>query len=980
MSLLFAEGVAIEPEAESIATFAADLGGQALERAQLYERERESRRAMERILRVAPHFHADTVEAATAAICREARTTFGADLATLWRVRSGTLLLLQSDPQLAGLEVGLETRLDDFPELRELDHASVDLVRRRTYSRKPRGKGSSACGGSGSARRCGRRSESAAPRRISCSSPPGRVSSREPDPSDARARPALHRPGGPRARAGRASPRRGGGAAPRRRDAPAPGDHVQRSRSPRPPPTSARPASITRSTPSAPRRASSCSRTPSAWSWTLSRAAATRRTRSRSWARVRARRRRAVRARDLLRRAGLGARRRGLGGFQGVQPERRLGLGRAARSRRRRACAARCTSRSARPVELGPDERRWLQSIVSQCALALERSRLYDVELELRQPLRAPPGNDGGPLERAHAADVGAVSSRRSARQSPPTAPRSSRSPTSGGRPLRSRRAGTRRTTELAWLDTSPDAANAREPGRAPALDRVLRSQEELASAFPELAARSCGTRGTARSSSSRSSRDAASNALLAVSWAEPHAALVRTSGGSWRRSPARPRRRSTARRASRRSRRSRRRSSAACCRSRCRRSTASTSPRATCPGTAELDVGGDWFDALTAPGRTARARRRRRRREGRASGGDDGAAPERAARLLARAPEAVVGAGRLNRLAERGGRDRVRHRRLRRPRSRWPASRASRRAGHPPPLVAFPGRARGAARGGPRASARRRAGHLVLARRRSSCRREACCCCTRTASSSAATGRSTTAWSSSLDAVRDGPREPGRLVEHVSSGSSGGTERGDDVALLAVRLLTVAPRPLRLRIPEMSRARARARRRASLARGHVADARGLPRGRSRRLGGVRERGRARVGPGRRLRRRPRGESTGSGREAGRGRHRRLEASDRAGGSRARPRTHALDDDLRRRTSRRRTGTRVTLEKISSDRARGCSAHVKRGRARPRIRSSVVSVLEDPDQQQDDENQCEEPSADIHRAPFPRLPRTVIPR
>jgi serine phosphatase RsbU (regulator of sigma subunit)/anti-sigma regulatory factor (Ser/Thr protein kinase) len=52
------------------------------------------------------------------------------------------------------------------------------------------------------------------------------------------------------------------------------------------------------------------------------------------------------------------------------------------------------------------------------------------------------------------------------------------------------------------------------------------------------------------------------------------------------------------------------------------------------------------------------------------------------------------------------------------------------------------------------------------------------------------------------LAAVREGPREPGRLVEHVIAQLVGESERGDDVALLAVRLLTVAPRPLRLRIP----------------------------------------------------------------------------------------------------------------------------------------------------------------------------------
>ena len=38
-----------------------------------------------------------------------------------------------------------------------------------------------------------------------------------------------------------------------------------------------------------------------------------------------------------------------------------------------------------RPRELSDDQRRWLQSVVSQCAQALERSRLFDAELVLRR-------------------------------------------------------------------------------------------------------------------------------------------------------------------------------------------------------------------------------------------------------------------------------------------------------------------------------------------------------------------------------------------------------------------------------------------------------------------------------------------------------------------------------------------------------------------------------------------------------------------
>jgi serine phosphatase RsbU (regulator of sigma subunit)/anti-sigma regulatory factor (Ser/Thr protein kinase) len=50
--------------------------------------------------------------------------------------------------------------------------------------------------------------------------------------------------------------------------------------------------------------------------------------------------------------------------------------------------------------------------------------------------------------------------------------------------------------------------------------------------------------------------------------------------------------------------------------------------------------------------------------------------------------------------------------------------------------------------------------------------------------------------------AALDGPREPEALVEHILARLVGEAERGDDIALLAVRILAVAPRPLHLRVP----------------------------------------------------------------------------------------------------------------------------------------------------------------------------------
>jgi serine phosphatase RsbU (regulator of sigma subunit)/anti-sigma regulatory factor (Ser/Thr protein kinase) len=49
---------------------------------------------------------------------------------------------------------------------------------------------------------------------------------------------------------------------------------------------------------------------------------------------------------------------------------------------------------------------------------------------------------------------------------------------------------------------------------------------------------------------------------------------------------------------------------------------------------------------------------------------------------------------------------------------------------------------------------------------------------------------------------VSEGPREPEQLVEGLLHAMVGDAERGDDIALLAVRVLSVAPQPLRLRVP----------------------------------------------------------------------------------------------------------------------------------------------------------------------------------
>jgi serine phosphatase RsbU (regulator of sigma subunit)/anti-sigma regulatory factor (Ser/Thr protein kinase) len=119
VGFVFDHAGAAHDEAETLALVVAGLGGQALQRARLYEVEQESRRGLDRILRVAPRFFAGSEAMVTDAICREARTVFGSDVAMLWRVNGDTLELAAFDPELEPLHVGLESRLGEFPLLKD---------------------------------------------------------------------------------------------------------------------------------------------------------------------------------------------------------------------------------------------------------------------------------------------------------------------------------------------------------------------------------------------------------------------------------------------------------------------------------------------------------------------------------------------------------------------------------------------------------------------------------------------------------------------------------------------------------------------------------------------------------------------------------------------------------------------------------------------------------------------------------------------
>ena len=117
VEFLFDRPNALDDELVAVASTAAGLAEQALERARLYERERETNRALERILQVAPRFYAETAGEVTAVICREARVTFGADYGVLWRIRGEDLELVNSAPRRAEWPLGLRVPLADFPGL-----------------------------------------------------------------------------------------------------------------------------------------------------------------------------------------------------------------------------------------------------------------------------------------------------------------------------------------------------------------------------------------------------------------------------------------------------------------------------------------------------------------------------------------------------------------------------------------------------------------------------------------------------------------------------------------------------------------------------------------------------------------------------------------------------------------------------------------------------------------------------------------------
>ena len=138
MGFPFADADAVTEEVRAVARIAADLGGQALERADFYAQERTSREALERILAVAPRFQQGaTAEAVIASVCAEACKTFGCDAAQVWTPLVGDEIEVSwRDPPSAVIPPGTRIAFSDFPglieEMRELRSMFVPNAQEHT--------------------------------------------------------------------------------------------------------------------------------------------------------------------------------------------------------------------------------------------------------------------------------------------------------------------------------------------------------------------------------------------------------------------------------------------------------------------------------------------------------------------------------------------------------------------------------------------------------------------------------------------------------------------------------------------------------------------------------------------------------------------------------------------------------------------------------------------------------------------------------
>lgn len=119
VSFRYASDNRVDDESVALAELAAGLGGQALERARVYEEERALREGLDRALRVAPRAGGGSPEEVAAGICREARRTFGADVALMLSIVDDERFSVDwREPVSVLVPPGLPMRIADLPGLR----------------------------------------------------------------------------------------------------------------------------------------------------------------------------------------------------------------------------------------------------------------------------------------------------------------------------------------------------------------------------------------------------------------------------------------------------------------------------------------------------------------------------------------------------------------------------------------------------------------------------------------------------------------------------------------------------------------------------------------------------------------------------------------------------------------------------------------------------------------------------------------------
>ena len=111
----FEQPQAVDENVLSLALVAAELGGQALGRSLVYERERSAREGLDRVARLVPRFADEPPETVAEAICVEAREMFDSDVAQLWKVTDGFLEVIWREPPSPDTPPGHGVEPQDYP-------------------------------------------------------------------------------------------------------------------------------------------------------------------------------------------------------------------------------------------------------------------------------------------------------------------------------------------------------------------------------------------------------------------------------------------------------------------------------------------------------------------------------------------------------------------------------------------------------------------------------------------------------------------------------------------------------------------------------------------------------------------------------------------------------------------------------------------------------------------------------------------------